>query len=342
MGKYDFVAMEKQVKEKEVSAPVNATPLEVEYDNTWGKQKAGEVVEEINIALLTTFKGKNGRKQPFKLNKDKVEKLAESIRDIGLATPLIVRVKNDKYQILSGHHRFDACKKLGMEKIPCIIRKVSDQDAEKYVMECNIQRLKLLPSEYGKILERYMDIKETLDLTVEEVANKFGFSRKMLYRYVNLSKLTEDLQDQVDYERIYIEAIDLLVKLSEEQQNKLCEFIKLYPNKTIVVNSGKNILDMFAENDLENITIEMYLECFNKPKKNGYKNKIYNNVYKKYDVPEDKQIDEKEIDKLVTDYLDDYFSKRFEKAKVQEIVKEEVKEETKDEIIEEESEDLER
>ena len=225
-----------------------------------------------------------------------------------------------------------------MDKIPCIVREVSDQDAERYVVECNIQRLKLLPSEYGKILERYIDIKETLDLTVEEVANKFGVSKKMLYRYVNLSKLIEPLQDEVDLERVYIEALDLLVKLNEEQQTKLCQFIDEYPSKTIVVNSGKNIVDMFTEYDLQDITVEMYLECFNKPKKNGYKNKVYNNVYKKYDVPEDKQIDEKELDKLVTDYLDDYFSKRFEKAKVQEIIKEE----TKDEIVEEESEVLER
>lgn len=310
MGKIDFNAMARETRSKE-TAVIPSSDLEKEYNKIWGKKKAGETVEMLDITLLTEFRGKNKRKQPFKINKKKVGELAESINTIGITTPLIVRKKDNGYQILSGHHRFRACQSLGYTEIPCIVRDISDTDAERYVCECNIQRLKLLPSEYGKILERYMDLKDNLDLTVAEVAKKFGISARILYKYVNLSKLSEALQDDIDLGYIYVDLSDGLVTLSEEQQNKLHELIAENTHKTLTVLTGKNVIEMFMQNDIQNITTEMYLECFEKPKKNGYKNKVYNNVYKKYLVPEGEQIDEKELDTLVGDFLDDYFGKRY-------------------------------
>lgn len=314
MGRIDFNAMQRETESKEVKSGFESA-LGNEYDKIWGKKKVGESVENIDITLLTEFKGKHGRKQPFKMNKLKVNELAESIQTIGLTTPLIVRKKDDKYQILSGHHRYQACKKLDMKEIPCIVREVSDKEAERYVIECNIQRLKLLPSEYGKILERYLDIKETLDLTVDEVAKKFGVSKKMLYLYVYIYQLEEPLQDEVDMGRIYIDLASDLKELNKEQQIKLYQLIENNP-KTLVVNTGRKVIEMLKSYNLDEITDEMYAECLVPEKKEGYKNKVYNSVYKKYDIPAGKQIDEKEIDHLVSDFLDDYFSKMYEKAKV--------------------------
>lgn len=350
----NFNEMQRETESKEIITEQNSALVEA-HNKTWGTEKEGgskddilwpkqrswEKVENIDINLLTEFRGKrtkkdaDGRKQPFKtMAKNKqdvrlhVKELMESIQTIGLTTPLIVRKKNDKYQILSGHSRFLACKKLGHEKIPCIVRDINDKEAERYVIECNVQRLKLLPSEYGKILERYLDMardfkeeNETDEgFTVKQIASKFNVSKKMMYAYINVNHLEDNLQDQVDMGRVYIDLAGPLGVLTPEQQNKLADLIDKNP-KTLVMNTGKKVIAMFQEHNVNEITEEMYNECL-KEARVGYKNKVYNNVYKKYDIPADKQIAEEEIDSLVSDFLDDYFGKMFEKVQEKEQVEE--------------------
>lgn len=310
--------------------PQVESELQQKYDSTWGTNRIP--VLSVNIEDIVDFTGKRGRKQPFKLDKKRVEVIAQSIKDIGLATPLIVRkYKDNKYQILSGHHRFHACKDLGWKQIPCRIVEVSDEDAERYVIECNIQRQKIAISEYSEIIVRYLDYKKDLGLTMDDISKKFGITRQQLSHYRNVYLLHPDLQEQIDFGRIYLETVDLWIKLTPEQQIKFAELVKDNPKK-VVVNVGKRIADMFADYPLDEITPELYADCFSVQNKTRYKNKVYNNVWNKYpNIPVEKRISEEDLDKMVEDYLDDYITKNYEQAKAVEQTK-----------TEEESEDLER
>ena len=113
MGKIDFNSMLRDTKSKEVESNI-PNALQESYEKQWGTQApvtkvaSGETIVKVPIDKLKPFKDKKGRKQPFKIDKQKVASLVASMKDVGLITPLVVRPYEDGYQILSGHHRFKA------------------------------------------------------------------------------------------------------------------------------------------------------------------------------------------------------------------------------------------
>lgn len=94
-----------------------------------------EKVEEIDISLLDEFPN-----HPFKvLENEDLKKLTESVKDNGILEPIIVRKKdNDRYEIISGHRRKRACELNGLQKIPCLVRDMSDDDATIYMVDSNM------------------------------------------------------------------------------------------------------------------------------------------------------------------------------------------------------------
>ena len=103
-----------------------------------------EKIEEIDISLIDNFKN-----HPFKvLDNDELDALKESIRSNGMMEAVIIRPKDDgRYEMVSGHRRLLACKKLGLKTIPSIVRNLSDDNATIYMVDSNLHREKLLPSE---------------------------------------------------------------------------------------------------------------------------------------------------------------------------------------------------
>ena len=103
-----------------------------------------EKVEEINIDLIDNFKN-----HPFKVEEnDELKALEESIKVSGVLSPVIIRKKDDnRYEMLSGHRRKLASELLGLNTIPCIVRNLSDDEATIFMVDSNLQREKLLPSE---------------------------------------------------------------------------------------------------------------------------------------------------------------------------------------------------
>ena len=220
-GRIDLNARKREREEKEVGGEINKDLLR-SYESLWGK--TNETIKEISIEKLSSFVNKKGKRQPFKIRKDKVSQLMASIKDIGITTPLIVRkIEEGNYQILSGHHRYEAAKKLNMATVPCIVRDVSDEEADKYVAECNIQRIKWYPSEYGEVFARYADMRKDLDMTIQEIADKFGISRPLYYIYINVSKCIPEIQEKMDKDLIHIRCADILCSLSEDQQKTVAE-----------------------------------------------------------------------------------------------------------------------
>ncbi len=168
-----------------------------------------EKVEELDISLLDTFP-----KHPFKvLENDDFKKLKESIKDNGILEPIIVRKKdNDRYEIISGHRRKKACEMNGLKKIPCLIRDMSDDEATIYMVDSNMHREVILPSEkafaYKMKLEALSHQGQRNDLTSCQVGTKLRSdkiiaegttdSARQIQRYIRLTNLISELLKFVD------------------------------------------------------------------------------------------------------------------------------------------------
>ena len=203
-------------KAKKASAEVGAVP---------------EQVQSIRISELHPFEG-----HPFKvMDDDSMAQTVESIRDYGITTPLLVRPDPDGgYEIISGHRRHHAAELSGMEAVPCIVREMDDDAAIITMVDSNLQREHILPSERAFAYKMKMDaIKhqgQRTDLTSPQVAAKsraddevgkgVGVSGDTVRRFVRLTNLIPEVLDMVDDKKIaFNPAVELSYLKPEEQRN---------------------------------------------------------------------------------------------------------------------------
>ena len=157
---------------------------------------------------------------PFKvLDDEKMEELVDSIKSYGVLTPGILRKDRDElYQMISGHRRLHAAKKAGLDSIPAIVKEMSDDDAIIYMVDSNLQREEILPSEKALSYKmRYEAMKRQgyrSDLTSAQVGRKLetadilgmqvGESRGTIKRFLRIAELVPELLDLVDKKKIPI------------------------------------------------------------------------------------------------------------------------------------------
>lgn len=304
MAKIDFTAMKNSRKAAEDQIEDNIpAELEESYTSVWGSNK--ENIIYIETTRLIPFVDKYGNTQPFKLNEKKVSQIAASAKDIGIVTPLTVRAKGDLYEIIAGHHRLEAAKQIGQLKVPCIVRKYTDEEMYTVLAESNIQRDRTLPSEYGRIFARYMEIRKSEDLTAEEIAAKFDISKKTMYRYINVHTLIPELQDMTDNKTINIAAVDVLAQLSEDEQTA---FATVLEEEKIVFSAAMakqlKALSDNADGELAEDDIRILFEhkgSVQKPEKRS----ISSSVVNKYFNP---NTSDEEIEETIVKALKMYFS----------------------------------
>ena len=194
----------------------------------------------ISINKLHEFKD-----HPYQvLDNDEMNSLIESVQQQGIMTPLIVRpLENttDEYAIISGHRRFRAAQKAGLAEVPAFIRPVSRDEAAIMVVDSNLHREHILPSEkafaYKMKLEAMKRQGERSDLTSTQVVSKFrtseivgeqnGESREQVRRYIRLTKLIPDILKMVDEQRIAFSVGMELSYLTENEQQDLFEAVEL-------------------------------------------------------------------------------------------------------------------
>lgn len=198
-----------------------------------GKAQGTEQVQSIRIADLHPFEG-----HPFKvLDDDAMAQTVESVRDYGITTPLLVRPDPDGgYEIISGHRRHHAAELSGMEAVPCIVREMDDDTAIITMVDSNLQRENILPSERAFAYKMKMDaIKhqgQRTDLTSPQIASKFraddeigkgaGMSGDTVRRYIRLTNLIPEVLDMVDEKKIaFNPAVELSFLKSQEQKDFL-------------------------------------------------------------------------------------------------------------------------
>ena len=130
--------------------------------------------------------------QPRKFMDDaKIAELSESIKNNGLISPIIVRRINSKYEIIAGERRYHACKRAGIEKIPSIIKEISDEEAFKISLIENLQREDLNPMEEA---EAYHTLKRQFNLTHQEIADAVVKDRSTITNALRLVNLPEEVK----------------------------------------------------------------------------------------------------------------------------------------------------
>lgn len=304
MAKIDFTALKNSRKAAEEKVEDNIPEeLAESYTSVWGSNK--ETVMYIETTRLVPFVDEYGNSQPFKLNERKVAQIAASAKDIGIVTPLTVRAKGDVYEIIAGHHRLAAAKEIGQLKVPCIIRKYKEEQMYTVLAESNIQRDRTLPSEYGRIFTRYMELRSDIDMTAEEIAVKFDVSKKTMYRYINVSKLIPELQELTDNDIINIGAVDAISQLSEDEQLSLA--LVLYDTgKTMSAAIAKQLktLSENADGGLSENDIRSLFECkkaAQKPVQRFVSDSVVRDYFKS-------DVSDEEFEETVRKALEMYFS----------------------------------
>ena len=179
---------------------------------------------------------------PFKvIDDERMEELTESIRANGVITPVLVRPDDEgTYEMISGHRRLRAAKRAGLRKIPAIIKEMTDDEATIAMVDGNIQREEILPSEKAFAFKMKLDaIKrqgKRSDLTsahnerrleaADIVGEESGCSHAQVRRYVRLTELIPKLLDMVDEKRLALAMAVELSYFSRNVQQWLYEYIK--------------------------------------------------------------------------------------------------------------------
>ncbi len=196
--------------------------------------REGETVTQLRLSELYPFPN-----HPFKVrDDDAMKEMLESVMEHGILTPAIVRPREGGgYEIVAGHRRKHACELAGLETMPCLVRDMDDDLATIFMVDSNIQRENILPSEkaaaYKLKIEAIKRQGARTDLTSPQVASKFraddevakdiGVSGDTVRRYVRLTELSPQLQQMVDDKKIAMTPAVELSYLKPEEQAMLLE-----------------------------------------------------------------------------------------------------------------------
>jgi len=195
-----------------------------------------EHVQMIPLSELHPFEG-----HPFRVVDDEeMQKTVESVKQYGVLTPAIARPDPDGgYEIISGHRRLRASELAGLDKLPVIVREMDDDEAIIYMVDSNLQREHILPSERAFAYKMKLDAikhqgqRTDLDmgststqvaqkLSVERVGEDAGVSKDTVRRYIRLTELIPEIRDMVDEKKIaFNPAVELSYLKPEEQRDFL-------------------------------------------------------------------------------------------------------------------------
>lgn len=240
-----------------------------------------ERVQSIRLSALVPFK-----EHPFKVVDDEAMlRTTESIAQYGVLTPLIARPLEDgSYEIISGHRRAHAAELAGLTEVPVLVRRMDDDAATVLMVDSNLQRENILPSErayaYKMKLEAMKHQGSRTDLTSSQVGTKLrtdqvmaeelGESRNQIQRYIRLTYLTPEVLDMVDQKQIsFNPAVELSYLKAEEQEmfiqamdevqaapslSQAQRLKKLSQEGCFTLDAAREIMNEVKKGDLERVT----------------------------------------------------------------------------------------
>lgn len=231
-------------------------------------------IHEIPLSEIDEFPN-----HPFHVRLDEdMDQLVESIKERGIITPVTLRQKPDgRYEIVSGHRRTKACELAGLTTVKAEIKELSRDEAIILMVESNLQRTTILPSEkafsYKMRLEAMNRQGQRSDLTStpvvsksrsnEELAETAGESREQVRRYIRLTHLIPPLLDLVDSGKIAFRPAVELSYLTEEEQNSLLDSISSEQSTPSLAQALK--MKEFSQNGRLNADVILSIMCEQKP-----------------------------------------------------------------------------
>lgn len=280
------------------------------------ERDVSEKIQYVEISKLQNFK--NHIFSP--IAKNKFEELKTSIEQNGVLVPIIIRkISNREFEIISGHNRVQACKELGYNTIPAIIKDVDDNEANLIMIDTNVsQRDKLLPSELMKAYSIKQEILKKLKFdqvgknednssdtydTREKLAESENTSATQISRYLRLKELIPELLELVDKEKIPFTVGVTLSFLKKEHQQILFEILNDNSKLKVTLKQAEKLKTTKAT-----ITKEYILNILNnKSTKNEprFTGRIKTPLVKKY---KDKFNSDEEFTKLIEILLEKHFN----------------------------------
>lgn len=230
--------------------------------------------QQIPIDKLKDFE-----EHPYKVqDNEDMKALIDSIREHGVLTPILIRpIQDNTYEIISGHRRVYACRKLNKVTIPSIIKDMSREEATIAMVDSNLHREQILPSERAFAYKMKLDaIKrqgERTDLTSMQVAQKLSSeviaekgntSKDTVRRYIRLTKLVKPLLDMVDEGKISITPAERLSYLTEHEQLCVADLIEDM-ECTPSLSQATKLKELSSKQQLDADTL---YEIMSKPKAN--------------------------------------------------------------------------
>ena len=194
------------------------------FDDLFGTQEAGtgtEQVQEIPLCELHEFRG-----HPFKVVDDeKMQETVESIKNYGVLMPGIARPRVEGgYEIIAGHRRRHGCELAGLSTMPMFVRDYTDDEATIIMVDTNIQREDILPSEKARAYSMKYEAmkhqgKKGTGNSLDEVGEAAGESGKTVQRYIWLSRLSDELLEMVDKKKIgLVQGVDISFLTEQAQE----------------------------------------------------------------------------------------------------------------------------
>ena len=264
------------------------------YDDLF-KTDEGRKTEEIKPIKLSELKPFS--EQPFKVLLDEsMDELVESIKQNGVLSPIVARPHKDGgYEILSGHRRAKACEIAGMDEVPVVIKDLDDDTATILLVDSNLQRENILPSEkafaYQMKLEAMNRRGQRTDLTCSQFGDKLekkkssdvlaeqaGESKNQIFRYIRLTNLIDPILDMVDNKEIAMNAAVELSYLGTREQVAVNEAIESEATAPSI-EQAKKIRRFYDEKKLNS---EVILSIMQETKPEKLKITLKDNELKKY------------------------------------------------------------
>lgn len=187
-------------------------------------------VEEISLDLIDGFEG-----HPFSVKDDEdMQNLVQSIAERGVLVPCLARQNGERYELISGHRRKAACRALGISTLPVLVKDMTREEAIITMVDSNVQREHILPSEKAMAYKMKMDALTHQGKTSRQVGEKWSVtqvseatndSERQVQRYIRLTHLNKPLLDMVDEGRIAFTPAVELSYLNEIEQQDLVEAI---------------------------------------------------------------------------------------------------------------------
>ncbi|MBQ9210180.1 MAG: ParB/RepB/Spo0J family partition protein [Clostridia bacterium] len=282
------------------------------------RQGGKQHIEQLSLSDLVPFKD-----HPFRVvDDDRMKETVESIREYGVLVPIIVRPMEDgSYEIVSGHRRKRACELAEVEEIPAIVRELDDDEATIIMVDSNLQRENILPSERAKAYQMKLDaIKhrgERRDLTCGQIGHKLetkkarevvaedaGESPRQVQRFIRLNDLSEALRDKVDKGELgFTPAVELSFLKPEEQE--WVEHALDETQQTPSLSQAQRIKQESKEGTLTEETVHKIISEEKKP--------LYNSVTLSHDTLKKyfpKSYTAKQMENIIIRLLDTWLKKR--------------------------------